>query len=86
MKSKIVRVITAGWKEELSFESKQEAVGRWERREIILPYFDTIRIHGGKAEVVVEQENAPACAGEAGAGKAGQWNTAAAMAFWTLRC
>lgn len=28
---------------------------RLERREIILPYFDTIRIHGGKAEVTIEQ-------------------------------
>lgn len=57
MKSKLVRVITSGWKKTISIDKAEQDCGgnRWERREIILPYFDTIRIHGGKAEVVVEQ-------------------------------
>ncbi|MBX2877428.1 MAG: DUF2807 domain-containing protein [Saprospiraceae bacterium] len=57
MKSQIVRVITSGWKKAVSFDKIEQGQGdnRWERREIILPYFDTIRIHGGKAEVIVEQ-------------------------------
>ncbi len=58
MKSKIVHVITSGWKKSFNFDHKIQKGGsnRWERREIILPYFDTIRIYGGKAEVIVEQK------------------------------
>ncbi|NRB47756.1 MAG: DUF2807 domain-containing protein [Saprospiraceae bacterium] len=57
MKLKIVRVIASTRRRIFSVDKPKKQGGShpWERREIILPYFDTIRIHGGKAEVVVEQ-------------------------------
>ncbi len=57
MKSQTVRGINSRWKKMVCIDQAEleRNINFWGYREIILPYFDTICIHGGKAEVVVVQ-------------------------------
>lgn len=54
MKFKIKSVVQSGWRRARRKKAKP-IHGLRREQEIILPYFEVVRIHGGKAEVTVEQ-------------------------------